>query len=87
MRWLLALLLADCVGVDLINQRWDESGRSGTVTYRGVNLRADIIAERRERALRQAAVYCGGGYVIVGEHLEGFNEHFVDFRCETHDGG
>jgi hypothetical protein len=77
MRATLVVLLAGCVGVDLINAQ----PGAATVTYRGKNLRSDIIEERRARALEQARVYCDGGFIITAEREEGFNEHFVDVAC------
>jgi hypothetical protein len=79
-------LACACVGSSLVSWHHDAAGRGGTVTYRGKNLRPDILAERRQGAVDEAARACRGPIAVTGERLEGFNEHFVDFECVP-DGG
>jgi hypothetical protein len=79
------LLVAGCVGPNLISTREDENGvKSGIVSFHGREnigyVDARVMQERTDDALEMARTFCDGGVEVTEKRSEG-GENFIDFKC------
>src|SRR5450432_1202133 len=78
------LLLAGCIGPNLIETRDDDTGRHGIVSFHGREgigyVDARVMADRTQDAMDLAHTVCDGGVEVTEKHAEG-GENFIDFKC------
>jgi hypothetical protein len=79
------IVMAGCIGPNLIPTRDDDNGRGGgIVSFHGREnigyVDARVMQERTDDALALAHDFCDGGVEVNEKRSEG-GENFIDFKC------